>query len=334
MQYHIFLLKFLTPVHFGNTANGGALDRVAINCSADTLFAALCNEAAAQSAELVESLVQKLESGALVLSSLLPYWRTADEDFQFYLPKPLLKPADEQRQLPQSYAEVKSLRSQIKKQKKSTYVRASQLQALLQGSRELEAHEFAVPLVAGRVGLRDEQPRPYYVGSYVFSPQAGLYLVCGVQDEADIDLLRDLLVSLGYSGIGGKRSSGYGKFAVPEEEEIDLYEDGGRYVDDSEIAFMLYDTQSRLQMCIAPLCPLQQDAETVKNGCYKLIKRGGFVASAAAGENVKRDSVYMLQEGTCLERRLLGKMLQQSVESLPHKVYRSGMGMFVGLKDE
>lgn len=52
MQYHIFLLKFLTPVHFGNTANGGALDKVAINCSADTLFAALCNEAAAQEQSL------------------------------------------------------------------------------------------------------------------------------------------------------------------------------------------------------------------------------------------------------------------------------------------
>ena len=116
MQYHIFLLKFLTPVHFGNTANGGALDKVAINCSADTLFAALCNEAAAQEAEPVEALVQKLEAGELVLSSLLPYWKT-DEDFQFYLPKPLMKPADEQRQLPQSYAEVKRLRSQIKKQK-------------------------------------------------------------------------------------------------------------------------------------------------------------------------------------------------------------------------
>ncbi len=333
MQYHIFLLKFLTPVHFGNTANGGALDKVAINCSADTLFAALCNEAAAQKAELVGALMQKLESGELLLSSLLPYWRT-EEEFQFYLPKPLMKPVDEQRQLPQSYNEVKSLRSQIKKQKKSTYVRASQMQALLSGSRELEAHEFAVPLVAGRVGLRDELPRPYYVGSCVFSPQAGLYLVCGVQDEADIDLLRDLLVSLGYSGIGGKRSSGYGKFEVLVDEEIDLYEDGALYDDDSAMALMLHDTQSKLQMCIAPLCPKQQDVEAVKCGCYKLIKRGGFIDSPAASTNVKRDSVYMLQEGTCLERRLQGRLLQQSVDGLPHKVYRAGVGMFVGLKDE
>ncbi len=155
-----------------------------------------------------------------------------------------------------------------------------------------------------------------------------------MQDEADIDLLRDLLVSLGYSGIGGKRSSGYGKFEVLVDEEIDLYEDGALYEDDSAIALMLHDTQSELQMCIAPLCPKQQDVEAVKRGCYKLIKRGGFIASPAASANVKRDSVYMLQEGTCLERRLQGQMLQQSVDGLSHKVYRAGVGMFVGLKDE
>ena len=46
MMYYIFTLKFLTPVHFGDTANGGSLDKFSLQCSADTLFAALCNEAA------------------------------------------------------------------------------------------------------------------------------------------------------------------------------------------------------------------------------------------------------------------------------------------------
>ena len=46
MMYYIFTLKFLTPVHFGDTANGGSLDKFSLQCSADTLLAALCNEAA------------------------------------------------------------------------------------------------------------------------------------------------------------------------------------------------------------------------------------------------------------------------------------------------
>lgn len=31
MMYYIFTLKFLTPVHFGDTANGGGLDKFSIH---------------------------------------------------------------------------------------------------------------------------------------------------------------------------------------------------------------------------------------------------------------------------------------------------------------
>ena len=48
MIYYVFTLNFLAPVHFGDTASGGKLDKMALSCSADTLFAALCNEAAAK----------------------------------------------------------------------------------------------------------------------------------------------------------------------------------------------------------------------------------------------------------------------------------------------
>lgn len=63
MMYYIFTLKFLTPVHFGDTANGGGLDKFALQCSADTLFAALCNEAASKGSDTVETLVKKQQKG-------------------------------------------------------------------------------------------------------------------------------------------------------------------------------------------------------------------------------------------------------------------------------
>lgn len=73
MMYYIFTLKFLTPVHFGDTANGGGLDKFSIQCSADTLFAALCNEAANKGSDAVEKLVKKTAEGKIVFSSLFPY---------------------------------------------------------------------------------------------------------------------------------------------------------------------------------------------------------------------------------------------------------------------
>ena len=63
MMYYIFTLKFLTPVHFGDTANGGSLDKFSLQCSADTLFAALCNEAANKGSDAVATLVKKTAEG-------------------------------------------------------------------------------------------------------------------------------------------------------------------------------------------------------------------------------------------------------------------------------
>lgn len=272
----------------------------------------------------------------IVFSSLFPYWRTADDDLYFYLPKPLLKLEQEEQQSAKSFEEIKQLATKLKKQKKSTYIRASQINSLLKygGSNgQFTVPEFAAPLVAGRVALREEKPLPYYVGSYVFSKHSGLYFILGVEHEEEFALIKDLLLSLGYSGIGGKRSSGYGKFELADDE-LELFDDGGVYDDDTAIALMLYNEKSKYQMCLAPVCPCVDEIAVVKQGSYKLIKRGGFIASSAAKDNIKRNSIYMLQEGSCFPERLRGQMLQQTVDGLAHDVYRDGIGMFVGLKNE
>ena len=181
--------------------------------------------------------------------------------------------------------------------------------------------------------MREEKPLPYYVGSYVFSERSGLYFILGVEHEEEFTLIKDLLLSLGYSGIGGKRSSGYGKFELADDE-LELFDDGGVYDDDTAIALMLFNEKSKYQMCLAPVCPGADEIAVVKQGSYKLIKRGGFIASSAAKDNIKRNSIYMLQEGSCFPERLRGQMLQQTVDGLAHDVYRDGIGMFVGLKNE
>jgi len=336
MMYYIFTLKFLTPVHFGDTANGGSLDKFSLQCSADTLFAALCNEAANKGSDAVETLVKKTAEGKIVFSSLFPYWRTVDDDLYFYLPKPLLKLEQDEQQSAKSFEEIKQLATKLKKQKKSTYIRASQINSLLESGssdRQFAVPEFAAPLVAGRVALREEKPLPYYVGSYVFSEHSGLYFILGVEHEEEFTLIKELLLSLGYSGIGGKRSSGYGKFELADDE-LELFDDGGVYDDDTAIALMLYNEKSKYQMCLAPVCPKADELAVVKQGSYKLIKRGGFIASSAAKDNIKRNSIYMLQEGSCFSERLRGQMLQQTVDGLAHDIYRDGIGMFVGLKNE
>ena len=44
--YELILLRFRTPVHFGDAGEGGGLGDVIPFCRADTFFSALCSEAA------------------------------------------------------------------------------------------------------------------------------------------------------------------------------------------------------------------------------------------------------------------------------------------------
>lgn len=64
MKYKIFKLNFISAVHFGE----GGLTTSADTLMADTIFAALCSEAAAQDSCLLEKLVDSAFSGKLLIS--------------------------------------------------------------------------------------------------------------------------------------------------------------------------------------------------------------------------------------------------------------------------
>lgn len=332
MQYNVFLLKFLTPVHFGDTAGGGGLDKISLTCSADTFFSALCTEAAVAKPALLKELLKETSAGRLVFSSLFPYYLQANEDVELYLPRPLYTPARAPKKL-SSFAETKELATKLKKLKKASYVRASKIGQLIDPKEEsatLELPEFAAPLTAGRVNLRLDEPLPYYVSSYVFAPRSGLYFVCGTEENNLADLLEELLTDLGCSGIGGKRSSGYGKFELADNK-WEISDGGGFYDDDNALAAMLTDTAAPIQMCIAPFCPSPDETGAIKEGSYKLTKRGAF--TACAGENIKGNSIYMLTEGSCFKKRFSGTLQEQHIEGIEHPIYRYAKGMFVGLKN-
>lgn len=66
---------------------------------------------------------------------------------------------------------------------------------------------------------------PYFVKGNVFQPRAGLYLIVQLPDSFG-EVFQNILCSLGLSGIGGKRSSGFGGFHLHDDglELDDAYE--------------------------------------------------------------------------------------------------------------
>ena len=337
MRYYVYSLHFLTPVHFGNTAEGGTLENVELSFSSDSFFSALCNEAA-QAPELLQTLLAAVEQGKMVLSSLFPFFDREKEtgQWEYYLPRPLR--LENKKLETHSYQATKAEATRRKALKQVRYVRASLLEKKDSEKTEtaiLEQPNFGQFETVAKLNRRLEPGLPYFIGSYTFAPGAGLYFLAGFEEgqESLEDQFDQLLELLGYSGIGGERSSGCGKFELAaDKEEMDpaypcLFEDTQALLD------MLIEQQGDYYMTIAALVPDQKTISQLAEGTYKLRKRSGFVSSAQLANAVKRNSYYTLVEGSCFPQPLTGRMLQFQVPGLAHPVYRNGLGLFVGVHD-
>lgn len=334
-QHYLFRLTFDTPVHFGAAEQGGTLEKIRITAKSDTLLSALCTEAAAIGGEeALQRLAGLAQEGKLLISDLMPYYVDETKNtIEYYLPKPILLPALTAPKK-ETLEEVKQSSTERKKQKKMKYIRASEMKPYLDAMKAGKQYQgtqrqFGAPLITERVNCCEEEPLPYYVGAYQFAPQAGLYFILSIdQDAIDIDWIGELIEHLGYSGIGGKRTAGYGKFHM--EEDVLFMDEQGITQDDAAICQMLNDQASKEQMLISCLLPQESDLDIVKQGTYQLIKRSGFYTDTIDYTIKKRNSVYMIDSGSCLPARINGEWITL-VDSKTHPIWRSGKGLYVGL---
>lgn len=332
MNYYIYPLRFLTPVHFGDTSEGGNLETISSTLGSDVLFGACCHEIS-HNTGLLQSFIDSVKEQHIVLSSLFPYCIDNGE-YQLYVPTPIMQ--IDSKELPiTSFAEIKRVATEQKKIKKIEYIRASQLQNFSQYI-ESDISQKHMPIFGAKqamtqVNMRGEKSRPYYVGSYQFISNTGLYIIARFTDDTGHELFEAILELLGLSGIGGKRSGGYGKFELADDP-IQL-ESEGIYKDDSALYALIHNKQGNM-MCISACVPTSDEVATLKQGSYKLQKRGGFVGSAGSTTQVKRNSYYVVKEGSVCPKALVGQMLTITGDSLPHAVYRNGMGLWIGVDYE
>ena len=329
MKYYIYPLRFLTPIHFGNVATGGSLEKVTISYSSDILFSAICNELAHQPTMLMK-LKEALESQTLKLSALFPYYKNRS-DWELYLPKPIF---NVQREIAiTDYERTKELATKLKKIKKTAYVRTSVLsngeskKIDLAALESAEGRQFGTTILTERVNKRHDVSEPYFVGGYRFVANAGLYTVVGFEDE-ELKLLFDQLIELlGLSGIGGKRSSGYGKFElVREAMEVIISKSSSK---DIKALYRLLEASEALNastyMAISAIAPQKLELDIVRTGYYQLIKRSGFVQSPEVSYAIKRNSCYLLAEGSCFGKPLKGRLITMNIDGIPHAIYNGTM---------
>ena len=263
MKYKIIKLIFNNHVHFGERR----LSDSGFTFKSDSFYSALMIEAVKLG--LDKEFLDMVRSNQLLISDLFPY-----KHDEFFLPKPNIK-------LP--YEQLIN-----KKFRQLEYISAGNMPDFilhrLNIDEECEKQSFGESSLSEKVSLQSEESEPYVVGIFQFQKDAGLYLIAKVSENAE-SLLDSLLKCLSLTGIGGKRTAGYGKFEFRYEES--------RLMDS-----ILNDMQKRKLLISTAITP-NGKVPPLDNARYKLIKRSGFIDSEYYSQTpTKKTDIYAFQAGS------------------------------------
>lgn len=307
MKYKICKLRFSSGLHVGK----GMLTDGETVFLADTLFSALCHEALYISGG-IEKLVTYCKKGKLRISDGLPFVGET-----LYIPKPMITIESE---------DVGN--SKIKKAfKKLKYIPVEKMDQYMAGDLDAEKEKEKLESI-GKYNIvqkvsvsNEEESVPYFVGSFHFNEDAGLYIVVSYDSEEVFDFIALLLRGLSVSGIGGKRTAGYGRFKlesceVPEDLKKRFQLDG--YREFISLAISLPEEDKIQEIC--------------QSSSFQLLKRGGFIASNTYADTYqKKKEIFCFASGSCITEIYQGDIYDVSAGG-SHPVYRYAMPLFMGVR--
>lgn len=323
MNYYLYKLKFDTAVHFGSASSALSLYTSEDHFCADTLFSALCHTALSlRGHDGLERLCDYAREGKLLLSDSMPWM-----DETFYLPKPFAS-AKAEREVPAA---------KRKAVKKLRWIPVEDFAAFadsLRGGKAYDAEEaqtdFGISTSMAKVQIvPGDDSLPYQVGLYHFKENAGLWFLAGCETEEQADELGVLIEGLSYSGIGGKTSSGYGKFHV--EDMIYLNEPFDE-VTEWLLAALDRSSAARQLLLSTSLPPDEELTALLPEAEYMLTRRAGFIQSESyAQENRRKRSQVFLSAGSVLPGRFRARLYEVG-EAGHHPVYRLSAPLFLGVE--
>ncbi|NLV49922.1 MAG: type III-A CRISPR-associated RAMP protein Csm4, partial [Clostridiales bacterium] len=147
------------------------------------------------------------------------------------------------------------------------------------------------------------------------------YFVLQCEDEQNKKTVDSAMESLSYTGIGGKKTSGFGKFSFTASP-----------LEPGDVLHDLLTRQSSKYMLISLLHPKAEDIRGIKEtGSYQIIRRGGFIYSDDHGdEMVKKNDLHVFNSGSCFGEKYHGEVASVS-NGGSHPVYRYAKGFYMGV---
>lgn len=308
MKYKILQLSFPNGVHFGKNS----LDDTNYTFCADTFFSALCLETIKIDNSKLDFLLECVKKGELLFSDAFPYIKDS-----YYIPKPKLR----------LNLNEDGNSSKKKKFKNLSYIDINLLKDYLLGNYPEDRMEdfkyFGIKNIKTSVAIRgEEESRPYRVGEYRFKEKNGLYIIVGFKEDDIFTFLLEIMDSLTFTGIGGKRNSGLGKFFYYDSDVPEIMK-----------KYLIIDDESYTKlMTLSVSLPKNKEIEEVLDKAeYQLIKRSGFVYSDKyADEQLRKKDLYVFEAGSCFSKRFEGDVYDVSVYG-KHPVYRYAKPVFIKL---
>lgn len=311
MKNIIVKLYFDGSIHFGS----GVLESSSDNLCSDSIFSAICCEyAKTNNTDAIKELVNNIRNNKIRISDAFPF-----NEETFYLPKPFVR------------IESQNNNDSLKKKtiKKLRFIPAEMYQEYIDGEINIDQCKVILNDIStiGCSGLKEKvciageqnDPQPYYVGDYTFAQGKGLWFIISTDNEKFMEELKEIIISLGSSGIGGKRSSGYGRFRP-------VFQDAPDFLNDS------LNKESQRYITLSVCLPKNYElSDVISHADFSVIKRSGFVYSLDDHINaIKKDDMYLIGAGSCFDRKFCGDVYEcSSISKYP--VYRYAKPMFFSI---
>lgn len=301
MNFQLYHLK-LTSSHFGS----GSLETSNPTIPADSLFSALFIEAIKLGKE--DQLLSLALNNQLLMSDTFLYQEG------IYFPKPI--------GYPKLSKERQGNRRIAKLVKKLNAIHEDDLDAFIQGESQEEDLIF---LENNQNGLYSQATQtrvgedPYRVSMVRYHDTSLVFIA------SELSLLEELMDSLQYSGIGGKRSSGLGRFEFTTTKLEDYHRN--RLTTDGEGPVMLINTSLPNPSELARVV----DHPDTR---YLLEKISGFIASSVVKDPVRKNDYYKFKAGSTFSQTFKGELVDLAPKEYQHPVWNYNIPLFYRLRED
>ena len=340
MSYFLIRLRFNTAVHFGASDSADSLSLSLDHILADTLFSALCHTALQLYGDSeVERLISMAKAGSFKLSDTMP-WRVDEKgDDEWFLPKPMIRPrSDTQTANTHKIHAPELSHDEQKSLKKLKWISVHDFYRYidsLNGGDKFDTKSKAVAFghdeYMTRVAVTESSGNtPYRVGLYRFCEDCGLYAIAEIDGEYE-ERLASLLYTLGCNGLGGKVTSGLGKFDFNAADDMLKLVANNSYA--PEWLYYSLTNSGGANMLLTSSLPRDDELEASLDGAsYLLVRRGGFAMSESfAPTPTKKRTQYFFRAGSMFERRYDGDVYIVG-KGAAHSIYRYSKPIFLGVE--